>query len=112
MQLLYQNRFFHLACRNLATAAFPLTNPKKKLKKKNYTDSGILHVQYFKIIQEKSFLDYIKSGVQLHFTVAIDFTASNGDPNDPRSLHYRSPHGDNQYSLAIKSVGNKTCSRY
>lgn len=28
--------------------------------------------------EEKSFLDYIQSGVSLHFTVAVDFTASNG----------------------------------
>lgn len=27
-------------------------------------------------------------GVELSFIVAVDYTASNGDPHDPRSLHY------------------------
>jgi hypothetical protein len=38
--------------------------------------------------------------------VAVDFTASNGNPNDQRSLHYRDPTGrPNQYVTAIQSVG-------
>ena len=54
-----------------------------------------------------TFLDYIQSGTQLHFTVAVDFTASNGYPTDPRSLHYRDPRGaDNQYMTAIRAVGS------
>jgi hypothetical protein len=36
-----------------------------------------------------SFLDYIRGGTEVNFTVAVDFTASNGNPNDQRSLHYR-----------------------
>ena len=51
-------------------------------------------------------MDFIQSGTQLHFTVAVDFTASNGQPSDPRSLHHRDPRGaDNQYMLAIRAVG-------
>ena len=39
--------------------------------------------------------------------MAVDFTASNGPPNDPRSLHYRDPRGaDNQYMTAIRAVGS------
>uniref|UniRef100_A0A1I8GKN8 C2 domain-containing protein n=1 Tax=Macrostomum lignano TaxID=282301 RepID=A0A1I8GKN8_9PLAT len=53
-----------------------------------------------------SFVDYIQGGTELHFTVAIDFTGSNGDPRDPRSLHHVSADGrPNQYELAIISVG-------
>jgi len=85
--------------------SYPLVNPAKKAKKKSYTSSGMLNVEYLRLEEEKSFLDYIQSGVQLHFTVAVDFTASNGDPNNPQSLHYRHPNMDNQYSLAIKAVG-------
>ncbi|XP_021950663.1 copine-8 isoform X2 [Folsomia candida] len=87
------------------SASFPAINQKKKDKKKNYTNSGVINVEWLRVEEEKSFLDYIQSGVQLHFTVAVDFTASNGDPNNPQSLHYRHPQMDNQYSLAIKAVG-------
>jgi hypothetical protein len=42
--------------------------------------------------------------------LCIDFTASNGDPHEPSSLHYLNPNitGDcnNQYTYAIKSVLN------
>ncbi|CAG2245303.1 Nicotinic receptor-associated protein 1,Protein BONZAI 1,Protein BONZAI 2,Copine-5,Copine-8,Copine-1,Copine-2,Copine-A,Copine-4,Copine-9,Copine-7,Copine-6,Protein BONZAI 3,Copine-3 [Mytilus edulis] len=59
---------------------YGLINPKKKEKKKNST--------------------------QMNFTVAIDFTASNGNPSNPSSLHYLNPYGSpNQYSAAIMAVG-------
>lgn len=54
---------------------------------------------------EPSFLDFLRGGTQIHFTVAVDFTASNGDPRTPASLHYRQPGVENQYSIAIKAVG-------
>lgn len=39
--------------------------------------------------------------------VGIDYTASNGEPSDPRSLHFRNPSGQlNQYETAIINVGN------
>lgn len=42
----------------------------------------------------------------MNFTVAIDFTASNGNPSNPSSLHYLNPYGSpNQYSAAIMAVG-------
>ena len=38
--------------------------------------------------------------------MAIDFTASNGDPRDVRSLHYMDPRGrPNDYVQAIRAVG-------
>ena len=43
--------------------------------------------------------------MQVNFTVAIDFTASNGDPNNPHSLHYINSAAHNQYSLALQAVG-------
>uniref|UniRef100_A0A8C4IRQ6 Copine family member 9 n=1 Tax=Dicentrarchus labrax TaxID=13489 RepID=A0A8C4IRQ6_DICLA len=42
---------------------------------------------------------------QLNFTVAIDFTASNGNPSQPTSLHYMSPYQMNAYAMALKAVG-------
>eukprot|EP00158_Paraphelidium_tribonemae_P005198 Partr_v1_DN27223_c1_g4_i3_m39031 putative copine family len=52
-----------------------------------------------------SFMAYLKAGVQLNLSIAIDFTGSNGDPNTPQSLHFRSPSGPNQYQQAISWVG-------
>ena len=45
-------------------------------------------------------------GTSINFSVAVDFTASNGEPHKPGSLHYRgNEFGENQYTTAIKAVG-------
>jgi len=89
-------------------ATFPLINPKKKEKKKNYDNSGTLNIESLLVdrVVTNTFLDHVQTGTQLHFTVAIDFTASNGNPRDAKSLHYRHPDSDNQYSMAIRAVGS------
>ncbi|XP_039371807.1 copine-8 isoform X5 [Mauremys reevesii] len=46
-----------------------------------------------------------KSRTQINFTVAIDFTASNGNPAQPTSLHYMNPYQLNAYGMALKAVG-------
>lgn len=38
-----------------------------------------------------SFFDFIAGGMQIGFTVAIDYTASNGNPSKRGSLHYHDP---------------------
>ncbi|KAK2571445.1 Copine-8 [Acropora cervicornis] len=84
---------------------FEVINPKK-IKKKGYQNSGTISLVRSKLEQQPSFLDFIRGGTQINFTVAIDFTASNGDPRNINSLHYISPHGDNQYLKALTAVGN------
>uniref|UniRef100_A0A8C9A270 Copine-2 n=1 Tax=Prolemur simus TaxID=1328070 RepID=A0A8C9A270_PROSS len=84
---------------------FECINPKKQRKKKNYKNSGIIILRSCKISRDYSFLDYILGGCQLMFTVGIDFTASNGNPLDPSSLHYINPMGTNEYLSAIWAVG-------
>lgn len=85
---------------------FPLISEKKKAKKgSSYKNSGIFCVDSVRTQRCYSFLDYIQGGTSLHFTVAVDFTGSNGDPRDPRSLHYNDPSYPNQYIQAIRSVG-------
>lgn len=51
-------------------------------------------------------LDFIRGGHQINLTVAIDFTASNGDPRNSTSLHFNSPTQPNQYQNAITSIGS------
>ncbi|XP_054607307.1 copine-3 isoform X5 [Nothobranchius furzeri] len=87
-------------------AEFECINSKKKQKKKGYKNSGVVCVKLCQVVKEYTFLDYIMGGCQINFTVAVDFTGSNGDPRSPDSLHYISPQGVNEYLTAIWSVGN------
>nr|XP_006001272.1 PREDICTED: copine-9 [Latimeria chalumnae] len=84
---------------------YEVLNPKKKGKKKKYINSGTVTLLSFKVESEYTFVDYIKGGTQLNFTVAIDFTASNGNPSQPTSLHYMNPYQMNAYAMALKAVG-------
>eukprot|EP00250_Pteridium_aquilinum_P002224 c12414_g1_i1 orf=138-1862(+) len=67
---------------------------------------GKIHFQQCSILNRASFLDYIFAGFELNFLVAVDFTASNGNPFDPDSLHFIDPSGrPNAYQAAISSIG-------
>ncbi|KAA0710276.1 Copine-4 [Triplophysa tibetana] len=66
-------------------------NPKYQVKKKNYRNSGMVILTLFK--------------------VAIDFTASNGDPRNSCSLHYIHPYQPNEYLKALIAVG-EICQDY
>ncbi|KAJ1404981.1 von Willebrand factor, type A [Sesbania bispinosa] len=71
----------------------------KVLKSRLFVDKFAESVQY-------TFLDYLGGGFELNFMVAIDFTASNGNPRLPDSLHYIDPSGrPNAYQRAIVEVG-------
>ena len=85
----------------------PLVNPKKRSRRKRYKNSGVLVLQSRLLEERPTFLDYIQGGMELSFTVAIDFTASNGNPASSNSLHHIDPMGKpNQYLAAIKAVGD------
>merc|ERR1711953_1275848 len=62
-------------------------NPKKK-SKSSYKHSGEIHLVHVNMRKGYSFLDYIRGGTELACTISIDFTASNGNPRNPDSLHY------------------------
>ncbi|KAH9425744.1 Copine-9 [Dermatophagoides pteronyssinus] len=68
---------------------------------------GQLILKEITVTEEITFIDYIKSGTQMHFAVAIDFTASNGPPRDPHSLHFLDIFGGklNPYEIALRAVG-------
>ncbi|EME27165.1 uncharacterized protein Gasu_52670 [Galdieria sulphuraria] len=55
----------------------------------------------------RTFLDYIVGGCELRMILGIDFTASNGNPRQPGTLHYC---GDasrkNEYERAIREIAN------
>lgn len=89
---------------DLASNVYPLMHPKHR-KDGVPMMSGHLELLAIEVTEEISFLDYIRGGTQMHFAVAIDFTASNGVPSDPQSLHYLDPYRPNSYEIALRSVG-------
>jgi hypothetical protein len=50
-----------------------------------------VQVKISKIYTVPSFVEYLRSGWQISFTCAIDYTASNGPYIDPSSLHFMGP---------------------
>ncbi|XP_061944867.1 protein BONZAI 3 [Populus nigra] len=87
--------------KNGANFVIPSSHVREKVLK------GQLFVDRFLEKEQYSFLDYISSGFELNFMVAVDFTASNGNPRNPDSLHYIDPSGRlNSYQQAIMEVGH------
>uniref|UniRef100_A0A8C4R4X9 Copine II n=1 Tax=Eptatretus burgeri TaxID=7764 RepID=A0A8C4R4X9_EPTBU len=70
----------------ISQVEFECLNSKKKQRRLRYRNSGVVVCQCCK--------------------VGIDFTASNGDPRDPGSLHHLSPNGTNDYLEALRAVGH------
>lgn len=67
---------------------------------------GSISFSKFCLRERPSFWDFIAGGLQLNLIVAIDYTASNKPPQDPKSLHYNHPDGrPSQYLQALISVG-------
>ena len=75
----------------------------KKGKSGAVKGQGSIHFKDFQLLEVPSFVDYLRGGWQISLAVAIDFTASNGNPLDQRSLHFSGPQ--NQYYSAISQVG-------
>lgn len=65
-----------------------------------------LVVSQWRVEKQYQFLEYIRGGLDFNLSIAIDFTASNGQPTDPKSLHFIDAQGRNQYIDAIRAVGN------
>ena len=98
---------FQASLRDLLTGGNherPVIEEEKK-KKKSYQDSGAICCKSAEIVQNHSFLDYIRGGCQLNFMVAIDFTGLMAFHH--HQDHYIDPmnHVLNEYQQAILSVG-------
>ena len=50
-------------------------------------------------------MEYLKEGLNLNLNIAIDYTLSNEEPNNPNSLHYLYGNEPNDYEKAIFSCG-------
>ena len=81
-----------------------IVNPTKQKKKKKYSNSGILEIINFEIMQKYSLVNYLQSGFKINLLFAVDFTSSNLDYSSPASLHKL--HCDNFYIKLMKVFGN------
>ena len=72
--------------------------------KKPYINSGQLLCTNVKIEIHPTFADFILGGCEVSAIVAVDYTGSNGDPQQASSLHHISSQ-KNQYQQAIESIG-------
>ena len=72
--------------------------------RKNQKKVTKLKLNYFRYIEKVSFLEYVLGGCEISLMIAIDFTKSNGVPQNKNSLHCIS--FKNEYIQAIKAVGN------
>ncbi|KAI6650418.1 copine-9 [Oopsacas minuta] len=102
----FRTSFAEISPEHGSINSFTLINPDIKRKKGNkYKNSGTFTFSRIIITPVHTFVEYLKGGLQIQLIVAIDFTGSNGNPADPRSLHHIGVR-DNEYLEAIKSVGN------
>lgn len=72
----------------------------------NGDPQGYLKVQKCDILRSATLVGLLSAGWQVNMIVSIDFTASNGDPRDPKSLHYFNLAAPNEYLRTIRSVGD------
>jgi hypothetical protein len=70
---------------------------------------GKFYVESCVITPINSFMDYVTGGCELNFMVAVDFTASNGNPLQPDSLHYFDPSGRLNAYQTVSSIYLITC---
>ncbi|OMJ84220.1 hypothetical protein SteCoe_14707 [Stentor coeruleus] len=82
---------------------FELQTPEKRLKGENTGEIVVMEMTVKKVF---SFLEYLRSGIQLNFCVAVDFTNSNQVYTKPKSMHYLNPQMPNQYEKAIWEIGS------
>jgi hypothetical protein len=67
---------------------------------KNKKETGTLNFNALRVARRFTFLEYIFGGCEISLSLAVDFTLSNGNPNDPESLHYFD-FNRNEYLQAI-----------
>ena len=68
---------------------------------------GTICFNQFTMDMKPSLLEYLKDGWQMNVTIAVDFTLSNMEIKDYRSLHRQMKNGEmNAYEKAIFEVCN------
>jgi hypothetical protein len=105
----FEIRFYHYsqtgAHTDIGKLVLSVTNmldarPLKIISNTNKT-KGTVKFLSLKRYVKSSFTDYIAAGLQLMLITAIDFTASNGSPKAPNSLHYHTRTKRSTYEEAL-----------
>lgn len=95
-----------LSLNDLIAAAEKVPKVKFPLKRGHTVILGHLTVEKCALQHAMTFVNLLASGWQVNMVAAIDFTASNGDPRDHRSLHHMNTETPNEYIRTIRSVGD------
>lgn len=77
-----------------------------KLKNESLELTGDSLIIEIKQITNHNFIDLLKMGLSINLYIGIDYTASNGDPSNPSSLHYIQGLEPNPYERAIRNCGS------
>jgi hypothetical protein len=80
---------------------FVLRHPTKK-----DSNFGIITVAEATVHHVPGFPEFLAAGMAVSLAASIDWTGSNGNPTNAKSLHYLHPTAMNQYQKAIVGVGN------
>jgi hypothetical protein len=87
---------------------FECVNPNKLVENfKSYTHSGIVSLDSIQMIEEVSFMDYLKNGAQFHLKVSLDFSTLltfNDSTNSTQSTN-----GTIDKANAFKSIIRSLC---
>ncbi|KAK6044840.1 Copine, partial [Cooperia oncophora] len=78
---------------------YAVINETKQQQKKSYENSGRMELVKFTDVSFFSFLDYIVSGTQLHYEVAVDFSSETLPSKSEQSRF------DSEVQLAIRAIG-------
>ena len=84
----------------------PHNFPNHKIFNINNNGIPLQVISKSKLTKNYTFVDYLNAGIEIGLSVAIDFTRSNGNPNEPNSLHYILGAQQNQYERSILACGN------
>ena len=100
----YQGVVKEIALRKFSSSKRTLTSLKSN-NNNNSSNAGYLKLYHVSFQEQYSLIDYVRSGICIKASIAIDFTLSNGYPlTSERSLHCLD-HPQNEYIEAIKQMG-------
>eukprot|EP00736_Rhodelphis_marinus_P009483 Rmarinus@m.27058 len=90
---------FPVAAMASSSLQLPLLHPEGKSKERGEL---VLH----KYEPHPTFVQFLRGAMEMNLVIGIDFTASNGKPNNPESLHYTANGSKSTYMRAIEAVSS------